>query len=58
MPTVIQHGVTSISAVVPLEMRDELERRAQEADRSLSGEIRRCLRIALNKDPREGEADR
>jgi hypothetical protein len=55
---VIQHGVTSISAVVPLEMRDELERRAQEADRSLSGEIRRCLRIALDEDRRERDEDR
>ena len=36
-----------ISAVIPLTMRNELERRAQEADRSLSSEIRRAVRAYL-----------
>ncbi len=36
-----------ISAVIPLTMRNDLERRAQEADRSLSSEIRRAVRAYL-----------
>ena len=36
-----------ISAVIPITMRNELERRAQEADRSLSSEIRRAVRAYL-----------
>jgi hypothetical protein len=34
-----------IHAVVPNSMRLELERRARENERTLSSEIRRCLRL-------------
>ena len=40
-----------ISAAVPPEMRDELVRRAAEADRSLSREIGRGLTRYLNEVP-------
>jgi len=36
-----------VSAVIPLAMRAELERRAEAADRSLSAEVRRGLRAYL-----------
>lgn len=42
-----QEASAIISAVIPLTMRSELERRAQEADRSLSSEIRRAIRAYL-----------
>jgi hypothetical protein len=47
MATVTQETSAIISAVIPIEMRTELERRAQEADRSLSAEIKRGLRVYL-----------
>lgn len=47
MDTLTQEAVANISAVIPLAMRNELERRAQEADRSLSSEIRRAVRVYL-----------
>jgi hypothetical protein len=34
-----------VHAVVPQSMRLELERRARENERTLSSEIRRCLRL-------------
>lgn len=49
--TVAQPDTAIVSAAVPLEMRAELERRAQEADRSLSSEIRRGLRAYLACPP-------
>jgi Arc-like DNA binding domain len=47
MATVAQEASAIISAVIPLHMRTELERRAQENDRSLSSEIRRAVRAYL-----------
>ena len=47
MTTLTQEASAIISAVIPLTMRSELERRAQEADRSLSSEIRRAIRAYL-----------
>ena len=48
MATATAHETTAIvSAAVPLAMQTELEPRAQEADRSLSSEIRRGLRAYL-----------
>ena len=49
--TAAQPDTAIVSAAVPLEMRTELERRAQEADRSLSSEIRRGLRAYLACPP-------
>lgn len=47
MATATAEVTAIVSAVVPLEMRTELERRAEENDRSLSSEIRRGLRTYL-----------
>jgi predicted transcriptional regulator len=45
--------VTIISAQIPTTTRDELERLAREADRSLSAEVRRALAAHLNHERRE-----
>lgn len=45
-----------VSAAVPVRMRTELERMAQDADRSLSSEIRRALRGYLKTHGREERA--
>jgi hypothetical protein len=42
-----------VSASVPASMRDELERLAREADRSLSAELRRALVAYLSNRPKE-----
>lgn len=50
--TAAQRDTAIVSAAVPLEMRAELERRAQKADRSLSSEIRATadrLRTAIGR---------
>ena len=39
-----------VSSVVTPEQRDELRRRAEEGDRSLSAEIRRALREYLDRE--------
>jgi hypothetical protein len=39
-----------ISAVIPLAMREQLEQRAHDGDRTLSSEIRRALRNYLEAD--------
>jgi hypothetical protein len=39
-----------VSAQVPAHARDELERRAREADRTLSAEIRRAIAEHLGRD--------
>ncbi len=56
MATLTQETSAIVSAVIPLHMRTELERRAEENDRSLSSEIRRCLRAYLEHHPDEHEA--
>jgi hypothetical protein len=47
MATATEPTTAIVSAVIPLAMRDELDRRAQEADRTLSSEIRRAVRVYL-----------
>jgi hypothetical protein len=49
-----------ISAAVPQTLRAELKRRARQADRTLSGEVRRALTrylepTASDHEPEEGE---
>jgi hypothetical protein len=46
-------GTAIVSAQVDAELRDELLRRAEEADRSLSAEIRRALQEHLNNGSTE-----
>ena len=54
-----QEASAIVSAVIPLQMRNELERRAQENDRSPSSEIRRGLRSYLAiRDNKEERIDR
>lgn len=49
MTTLTNEASAIVSAVVPIAMRDELERLAHDADRSLSSEIRRGLRTYLER---------
>jgi hypothetical protein len=49
MATATEPTTAIVSAVIPLAMRDELEQRAQENDRTLSSEIRRGLRVYLTR---------
>ena len=44
-----------VSAQVPRAVRDQLEQRAREGDRSLSAEVRRQLVRALEREAAEGE---
>jgi hypothetical protein len=44
---------TIVSAQVPTVTRDELLRRAEQADRSLSAEIRTAIREHLTRDDQE-----
>jgi hypothetical protein len=55
MATATAEVTAIVSAVVPLEMRTELERRAEEADRTLSSEIRRGLRAYLARTADKSE---
>lgn len=48
---------TIVSAQVSLEQRAELERRAAEADRSLSAEVRRALTRYLARDAEPAASD-
>jgi hypothetical protein len=50
-----ENGQVIVSAQISVEQRDELERRALAADRSLSAEIRRGLREYLERDDDGGE---
>ena len=43
-------GTTIVSAQVPVEVKNELERLAREGDRSLSAEVRRAVTRHLERD--------
>jgi hypothetical protein len=43
-----------VSAQITASIRDELRRRAEQADRSLSAEIRTAIREHLRRDDEEG----
>jgi hypothetical protein len=55
MATTSEPSTAIVSAVIPLHMRDELERRAEEADRSLSSEIRHGPRTYLARTANDDE---
>jgi hypothetical protein len=45
-----------VSSVIEREQREELERRATEADRTLSAEVRRAVTAYLRDNEEEAEA--
>ncbi|HEX5585414.1 hypothetical protein [Gaiella sp.] len=55
MATATEPSTAIVSAVIPLAWRTELERRAEENDRSLSSEIRRGLRAYLARTADKSE---